>query len=199
MSKKASNVRILDVGSTPIPKARRTILHSGQNIIDNFGDIWIVRESRATNHNFELYLGRPLEASGPMGAAVILTSELVKHLSAHRHNPKNLDLPIGETTIKRLRSTLGFNRYQDLEIWWLERVVDLERLTIADFAARHKVSAGAISQAHKALVGGKQRPFGWWRSPDMLKLLHSKMPAAWVAEQMGISTSSVSRLRLKSR
>lgn len=188
-------VRRLDPAITPVQPARNTIMLPGTHIIDAFEDIWVVKDSRGTAHGFELYLGRPLAATGPAGPAVILTQDLVDHFERHRRTPSNLNLPLGKTVITRLRSVLGHHRYQDAEMWWLERIADLERLTIADFAARHRVSAGAISQARTALLGAHQRPANWWKTPEMQALLHSKMPTAWIAEKMGLSAVAVRKYR----
>lgn len=171
----------------------------GEHILDAWQDLWLVSDSRPTTHGFAIYLGRPVEATGPGGAAIIITAELADHFEHHRRLPQRLELPLGGTAVKRIRSILGHNRYQDAELWWLERIADLECLTIADFCARHRVSAGAVSQARTALLGARQRPANWWRTPEMMDLLHSKMPTAWIAERMGLSAVSVRRYRSQSK
>lgn len=193
----ASGVKYLDPRTTPIQTAKNTALLPGVHIFDAFGDLWVVADSRASNHGFEIYFGRPKEATGPMGAATIITAELAGHFEKHRRTPKNLELPISKNTVTRIRSVLGHHRYQDAEIWWLDRINDLAQLTIADFAARHRVSAGAISEARTALIGPHQRPANWWRTPEMTALLHSKMPTAWIAQQMGLSAVAVRKYRVQ--
>lgn len=173
------------------------MLLPGEHILDAWEDVWQVSDSRRTDHGFAIYLGRPLEATGPMGPAVIITADLAEHFERHRRAPQNLNLPIGKHTVTRIRAVLGHHRYQDAELWWLERIADLERLTTADFCARHKVSAGAVSQARAALVGGRQRPANWWRSPEMRDLLMSKRPTAWIAMQAGLSAVTVRKYRAR--
>lgn len=173
---------------TPLP---------GRHVLDAWGDPWLVMDSRPTNHGFELFLGRPSDFRGPMGAAVIITPDLAEHFERHRRLPQSLDLPLSKTSVTKIRAVLGHHRYQDAEIWWFERVADLERLTIADFCAKHRVSAGAVSQARTALVGPKQRPANWWQSPAMKELLYSKQPTAWIALQTGLSAVSVRKYRSK--
>jgi hypothetical protein len=181
---------------TPIAATRRSALLPGQNVLDAWNDAWRVDDSRRTDHDFEIYIGRPAAIDGPHGRTTIITAELADHFERHRRTPQNLDLPLSKTTVTRIRMVLGHHRYQDAEMWWLERVADLERLTIADFAVRHGVSAGAISQARAALAGGpRQRPANWWRSPDMQALLHSKKPTAWIAMQMGLSAVTIRKYR----
>ncbi len=191
----ASPVKMLDPATTAVQPTPGTTLLPGRHVFDAWSDIWAVSDSRKTDHGFEIYLGRPAVASGPMGAAVIITDDLAQWFERHRRTPKNLNLPLSKTTVTHIRSVLGHHRYQDAEMWWLERQTDLERLTTADFAAKHRVSAGAISQARQALIGPRQRPANWWRTPEMIQILHSKMPLAWIAQQTGLSAVSVRKYR----
>ena len=192
----ASGVRQVPIDDTIAPPRPAPLL-PGRHVLDAWGDGWLVEDSRATEHGFEIYLGRPAEVSGPQGRTTIITEEVAAHFERHRRSPDRLDVPLSQTTIKRIRSVLGHHRYQDAEVWWLERVQDLERLTIADFCVRHKVSAGAVSEARTALVGGKQRSKDWWKTPEMLALLNSKRPTAWIAQQLGVSAVRVRALRSK--
>ena len=196
---RAGSVRHLDPATTPVAEPRPAALLPGQYVEDAFGDIWHVRQSRGTNHGFEIYLGRPREATGPSGSTVILTADLAAHLEKHRWSAfEAMDLPLGGTTIGRLRRLLGHHRYQDAEMWWLERIQDLERMTIADFAARHRVSTGAVSQARRALADvPAQRNANWWRTPEMVALWHSKQPTASIAAKLGLSAVTVRKYRAK--
>jgi hypothetical protein len=172
-------------------------MRMGEYVLDAWEEPWRVDQVRTTTQDFAIYLGRPRESSGPGGAEVIITPELASFFERRRRIPASLSeaLPLSKTTVTRIRSVLGHNRYQDAELWWHERVSDLAELTIADFCARHRVSAGAVSEARKALIGPQQRSANWWRTPDMIALLQSKMPTAWIASQMGLAASSVRRLR----
>lgn len=199
MTSDRSAVRFLDPATTPIPEPRKPVALPGRHVLDAWGDAWRIAGSRETRHGFELFLGRPAEASGPMGAAVIITAELAAHFEAHRRSPQSLDLPIGKGVVTRIRAVLGHHRYQDAEMWWHERIADLERLTLADFSARHRVSASAVSLARSALLGPRQRPANWWRTPEMQALLMSKQPTAWIALQTGLSAVTVRKYRAASQ
>src|SRR5579875_1425891 len=106
-------------------------LRLGEYVLDSWGDPWRVDETRLTKHGFAIYLGRPREMTGPMGRQTVITSELAAHFERHRRNPTCMDIPLSDTTIKRIRAVLGHHRYQDLEMWWLERMTDLAEMTTA--------------------------------------------------------------------
>ncbi|WBV42708.1 hypothetical protein [Pseudoroseomonas cervicalis] len=145
---------------------------------------------------WDLLLGRPQTELGPAGKAVIVTPELADYLNSVRHDPQRaaIALPVGATTIKRLRSLLGHHWRDDRAVYWLDRLPDLASLTGAEFAARHGVSEGAASQWRTALLGPRQRAPGWWREPAAAEAL-TTWPVAAAANAYGIAASSVRRLR----
>lgn len=126
---------------------------------------------------------------------MLLTEDLVIYLAAHRDRPKDIRLPIGRTTLKRLRRILGHHWRIDRAAWWEKRSDDLSDMTIAQFCERHSVSAGAVVDARHALFGPALRPAGWWRAPDVAEILASNRPRSEIAETLGISVGSVGRLR----
>jgi hypothetical protein len=184
-------------GSAPAHSSR---LRLGEYVLDAWGDPWRVQQTRQTDFDFAIYLGRPREMTGPMGPEVIITPELAEHFERCRRNPGSLGLPLGQTVIKRIRGVLGHHRHQDAEMWWLERLTDLHEMTTADFCARHRVSAGAVSQARQHyLQEHRLRDKNWWREPKMLELLMSKMPSAWIAMKLGLAAGSVRRIQSELR
>ena len=114
---------------------------------DVFNEPWIVAEYRPTEHGFDLALGWP--AGGErQGAAVILTAALAEYLT-DVERPRDVRLPIGRSSITRLRSALEL-RF-DWDVWWAARSADLETMTLEAFARRHGCSTGAASQRRAAL------------------------------------------------
>lgn len=156
-----------------------------QTVGDQWGDAWSVAESRPTDYGHDVLLGWPHPLpSGPRGRPkTIMTGALAATLEDYRTNPGDLRLPVGATTIKRLRALLGHNRYLDRRQWWEDRAVDLADLTLDEFARRHGVTAGAASRAATALWGPALRPAGWWRAPEVAMLLLGDLPAAEIAAQ----------------
>jgi hypothetical protein len=180
-------------GAAPSKAPRQ---RTGEYVLDAWNDIWLVQQTRQTDYDFVIYLGRPREMTGPMGAEVIITPDLASHFERCRRNPGKMGLPLGETVIKRIRGVLGHHRYQDAEIWWLDRLTDLREMTGADFCARHRVSLSAVIQARQHYgLAHHLRDKHWWKEPKMRDLLMSKMPSAWIAQQVGLAAVTVRKYR----
>ena len=185
---------IADSNKSTIPAPR-----IGHHVTDHFAVNWEVWDTRNTSHRFAIYLGRAVPVTGPGGAAVILTTELVEYLSKFRRSPDLIDLPVSGTVIKRLRRALGHNWYDDGEKWWLRRMHDLETLTIADFAVKHRVKSNAVVYAKTNLLGPSQRQAGWWRDPHVADLLLSPQPRIYVAVMLDICSTTVGKYRSQLR
>jgi transcriptional regulator with XRE-family HTH domain len=170
--------------------------------LDIDGQEWDVRETRSTPHGFDIQIGWPAGAArgrGGRGVAVILTRELADHLTAHRTAPGRLDLPIGRSTIKRLRRALGLDWYVDRRDWWEDRLDDLIRLTGAEFATRHGVSEAAVATVRIRILGHSLRSKEWWLEPSSMHLLTSSFSTIEVAETLGIAISTARRVRALAR
>ena len=165
---------------------------------DVWGDEWDVRERR-DGGAVPVALGWPEGArrgkGGAGGPRVIVTRELADHFERHRARPQDLGLPVGASAIKRVRRLLGHHRQIDRAAWWAERMVELCDLPVSEFAARHAVAIGAVSQARAALFGAKLRPPGWWREPDVAAVLTADEPCAMIADEVALSVGAVRRLR----
>ncbi|MCI2809404.1 hypothetical protein [Eoetvoesiella caeni] len=117
---------------------------------DYDGAQWDVREARDTALGFKVLIGWPSdEPRGPggRGVATIITVELAQYLQATRL--RDTKLPIGITTIKRLRSEVGVAWSWD--DWWAARADDLRSMTLETFCSRHGCSIGAASQRRAQL------------------------------------------------
>lgn len=111
---------------------------------------WDVRESKPTDHGFNLLIGWPQgepRGRGGRGVAVIITPELAKYLLQTRL--RDVTLPIGHTTTKRLRASLDIHWSWD--DWWLSRMDDLLQMTLEAFCKKHGCSTGAASQRRTAI------------------------------------------------
>lgn len=163
---------------------------------DIFGQTWLVTEARETPLGFDVLVGRPHPPSR-QGATVILTDDLAEAIDAMRDTPADLDgvLPIGRTTIKRLRKAMGYHWRADRLDWYLDRLDDLATMTGVEFAQRHGVSEATASIWRNRLVGPRRRPAGWWRAPDVVATLTAPTSAAQAARALEISDGAVRRLR----
>ena len=119
---------------------------------DYAGALWDVREARPTSHGFDVLIGWPRgepRGMGGRGVATILSVELARYLAERQLRPRDIDLPIGGTTIKRLRRELGLRWSWDE--WWESRIADLDAMTLEAFCALHGCSIGAASQRRTAM------------------------------------------------
>lgn len=123
-------------------RADRAIDH----IDDIHGQPWFVWEYRPTSHGFAVAIGRA-DAPGQSGSVAILTPALAEYLQSVER-PRDVILPVGRTTITRLRAALRLSF--DWDAWWAARADDLASLTLAEFCARHRCSMGAASQRRDA-------------------------------------------------
>jgi len=116
---------------------------------DYAGIEWDVRERRPTAHSFDVLIGWPKDeprGRGGRGVAAIITAELAQYLLDTR--PRDVDLPLGGTTVKRMRRDLGLRWSWD--DWWSDRTCDLQTMTLQEFCDKHGCSIGSVSQRRSA-------------------------------------------------
>jgi hypothetical protein len=92
-------------------------------IKDIHGQLFDVRESRPTKHGFDILLGWPTvrpRGQGMGGQQVIATEPLVEYLEKMRLSPGDIDLPVGQGAVKRLRALLKHNWREDNAAWWAD-------------------------------------------------------------------------------
>lgn len=121
------------------------------NATDYAGVEWDVRERRPTAHAFHVLIGWPKGESrgkGGRGVAAIISAELAQYLQSTRL--RDVDLPIGTTTVKRMRAEIGVSWSWD--DWWGARADDLRTMTLQAFCDKHGCSLGAASQRRAALA-----------------------------------------------
>ena len=175
---------------------RRAILG---HVRDVEGSVWDVRDIRDTKHGFDLLFGSPQRRGIYRGGLprLIATRDLVKFWEANktRRDGTLFDLPAGRTTLKRLRSHLGFNNLEDLAQFWQERIEDLRELSAREFAAKHNVDIDVVFDTRNKLLGNRARVPGWWRKPRPLKILRSGITLREIGERLDISISHAKRLR----
>ncbi len=186
---------------------KRLFRNSGVvTIKDALGLEWDINEARATKYGFDLYYGKRKDRTGyDVGGPnrLIYTNELKAFWEkcALKHDGTIFDLPGGRTTLKRARLALGFNWDKDSEKFWRKHKHDLKTLTPREFEKKHKhqeITGGRMSSWRLKIVGSKARPLGWWKEPEVLKLLLSEEKSlnqvrAELKEE--ISTSQAFRLR----
>ncbi len=171
---------------------------------------WDIKEARETKYGFDVYYGKKKDPTGyDVGGPnrLIYTNELKAFWEncALTCNGTIFDLPAGRTTLKRARRALGFNWDKDSEKFWRKHKHDMKTLTKGEFEKKHKhqgITGDRMSFWRLKIVGGKARPSGWWKEPEVLKLLLSEEKSlnqvrAELTEE--ISTSQAHRLRLQAK
>lgn len=170
------------------------------HVYDAEGILWGVKDVRTTKYGFNLLFGSPVARPGVYergNPRLIATQELVDFWEANRlkYGSVLFDLPAGRTTLKRLRSRLGFNYNNDRAAFWRERLEDLKTLSMSGFAKRHNVDPNVASDVRFKLLGRRARQLGWWRKPRFLKILRSGITLREMGEKLGISISHAKRIR----
>lgn len=181
-------------------------------IKDALGTEWHVQEARRTNYGFDLFYGRkkdpgPYDVGGP--CRLIYTNDLKAFWEKYslRLDGTIFDLPSGRTTLKRARVALGFHWNRDSEKFWRKHKSDLMSLKPRAFEEKYKekykeqeITADRMSDWRFRICGARARPLGWWREPEVLKLLLSERTLNEVGTELGgISTSQVFRLRCQAK
>ena len=182
-----------DKGHSPMARRAKII-----RCIDDFcGDRWDAREARPTEHGWPIWFGWPhgfrRGRGGIGGPRVIITATLKKYLWVNRK--KDVDLPIGRTTVRILRHTLGLDWQEERRDWWEAHADQLAEMTGADFARLYGLSQAIVSLNHKAMFGRRVRPVGWWEQEPAFSLLIGSLPHSYVAAELGISIGASGRLR----
>ena len=156
---------------------------------DVWGRQWDVRERRDTSHGFTVSIGWPSgEPRGGgvgRGVAVVMTPPLAQYITDTRQ--RDIDLPIGITAVKRLRSALGVR--WDWDDWWRAKEIDLRLMTLADFAERHGCSTGAASRRRAMLL--PIRPGGLQKIAHQLIPYFATIPDQMLADALGVSRKTI--------
>ncbi|MBV9507589.1 MAG: hypothetical protein JO323_21555 [Acidobacteriia bacterium] len=169
-------------------------------VYDVEGHLWDVREIRESRHGFDLLFGSPDSHLGVYRGGLprlIATQSLIEFWDANRtkHDGILFDLPAGRSTLKRIRRRFGFNYLDNLSEFWKERLDDLETLSAREFARRHNVNVQVVFDTRPKILGRRARQIGWWRTPERLEILRSKLSLREVGEHLSISISQAHRLR----
>jgi len=180
-------------------------------IKDALGTEWDVHEARSTKYGFDVLYGRkknpgPYDVGGP--CRLIYTNELKTFWEKYslRLDGTIFDLPAGRTTLKRARVALGFNWFEDSEKFWRKHKSDLMGLWPREFEEKYRekykeqeITGHRMSDWRFRLCGATARPLGWWREPEVLKLLLSERTLVEVGAELQIGTSQASRLRRRAK
>ena len=193
-------------------KRKRLSIGRQATIRDVWGEPWMVSERRPTQYRFAIYMGWPVSptAGHKSGkAAVIVTPQLAAHMRAHAQRPYAYPLPIGDNARRRIRELLNVGHRQWIDSrfeWWLNRIDDLGALSSAKFVAKHgkagwtrtgTMSTTLVWQMRTRLLGMQRHPVGWWKAPEVKKLVTSKLSLDEIAERLDVAPVTVYGLRYR--
>lgn len=170
------------------------------HVIDAFGDPYDIREARDTAHGWPILVGWPQGRRGKgMGAPrIILTTDLHDHIvRTERVRGAGMDLPIGKTSLTRLRRLVGRDYYGTVAEWWREHLPELmECETRDEFAARHGVTPGLCGLWYRRLLGRAwSYKNGWYREEPWRSKLLADRRIVEIADDLGVALGTVNRLR----
>ena len=123
----------------------------------------------------------------------------------YQHRRNDIRFSGGAHNPEAARLALGFNWDKDSEKFWRKHKDDLKTLTPREFEKKHKhrgINGERMSAWRFKIVGARARPLGWWKKPEVLKLLLSEEKSlnqvrAELREK--ISTSQAFRLRQQAK
>ncbi|MBL8236397.1 MAG: hypothetical protein JNM66_03200 [Bryobacterales bacterium] len=178
---------------------KRKVTIVGQ-VTDIEGRKWDVCEVRPTKHGFSLLFGIPEVDQGVLyglNFSLIATQELWDFWDANRTELHGFvfDLSAGRTTLKRMRSRLGFHFRHDHWDFWMDRADELNSLPTYVFAEKYGVTEQRVREWRYRVLGQTARDIGWWRKPRVLKILLSELSLSQAGKKLGISISQAHRLR----
>ena len=170
---------------------------------DADGVCWDIRDVRTTKHGFDLYFGTPANYHGAYKrpGRLIATQALCDFWEANQIKGHGVlfDLPAGRTTLKRLRSRLGFHFRDDTREFFTARKEDLDSLRSCEFAARHGVHRKVAVDWRRKIIGRRTRPTGWWRKAKFHKVLLAGLTLIETGRKLGIGITHAKRLRDRAR
>jgi hypothetical protein len=166
-------------------------------------DLWDVRDIRPSKHGFDVLYGSRVSRLTNLrnGPGLIVTKQLFDDWEANKtkHDGVLIDLPAGRTTLKRARAHLGFHYDHDVKNYWTEHLHDLQKLPVREIAARHNVDICVAKKRRRDFLGVRARQLNWWRRPETLAVLRSRITLREMGEKLGIGTTHASRLRSRAR
>jgi hypothetical protein len=172
-------------------------------IRDADGDCRDIRDIRTTKHGFDLSFDTPADYLGAYkrSGRLIATLALCDFWEANQTKGHGFlfDLPAGATTLKRLRSRLGFHFRDDTREFWTARKEDLDSLRRREFAARHGVHAKVAIEWRRKIIGRRTKPSGWWRKAKFRGVLLAGLTLIETGRKLGIGISHAKRLRDRTR
>ena len=178
-------------------RLRRERLAVGE-VTDVDGVLWGVTQVRPTKHGFDVLYGYRWESYFSGVPKLIATKSLIDYWQAHRLKPDTTiyDLPIGRTTIKRMRKRFGFDQKKDARKFWKAHAKDLKALTPGEFGERYGFSEAVVKDWRLVMCGRVARELDWWQGPATLEILRTQgLTLREIGEKLGIGTSHANRLR----
>ena len=173
--------------------------------VRDVGDVlWDVQETRATRHGFSLHFGRPADEEKACyhgHPRLIATKALEDYWQSIRANGHGafFDLPASKHSLQRARRQLGLRYHDDMKAFWMERIEDLESLAPRELAAKYGVESEKAQCWRRRLVGRRNKPAAWWRTPEIRAILLSDKTLSQVSQALGIKRHYACQLRRRAK
>jgi hypothetical protein len=193
-------------GAAPAVKVKRKYVRKSSlppppQVVDARGVLWRIRETRATEHGFDLFFGHPMprrgvkQKPGPKGQ-VIPTRELVDYWRQHSSDSRAcFRLPACYDSLRRLYLGLGFKLVRYAAAPRPNPLADLKKLSVSEFTERYKMPMSLVIRWRAILLDRLNNPRKRSTRAVVMGVLQSSLTNREAAEGIGLTACRVSELR----
>jgi hypothetical protein len=180
---------------------RRISLPTPPQIADAKGVLWHVRETRATEHGFDLLLGHPMPTPGVkrkrrLKGHIIPTRQLVDYWRLHSSDSGAcFNLPACYDALRRLYLRLRFKLVRYVPPASPNPMADLKNMPVWEFSEHYKIPMTTAIRWRAILLDRLRNPRKRSTRAVVLGVIQSSLTNREAAEAIALTTHRVAQMR----
>jgi hypothetical protein len=180
---------------------RRSTLPPPPQIADAKGVLWQVRETRATEHGFDLLLGHPMPTPGVkrkrrLKGHIIPTRQLVDYWRRHSSDARAcFNLPACYNALRRLYLRLRFKLVRYAPPATPNPMTDLKNMPVYEFAEHYKIPMTTAIRWRAILLERLRNPRKRSTRAIVLGVIQSSLTNREAAEAIALTADRVAQMR----